>query len=74
MSRFNWTDSSTATQVSTATATAMACPAGVGSFQPSAGGFVVSGPWAEIYRLAYERALAMNAPSRFQKMMEPCWN
>ena len=44
------------------------------SFTPVAGGFMVGGPWVAMYRLAYEQALAMTGPSRFQRMLEPCMN
>ena len=71
MSRINWTVSPSATQVSTAT---IPFNAGGGGFGAANGGFAVSGPWAAIYRLAYERALATTTPSRFQRMLEPCWN
>lgn len=72
MSRINWTAASPASR--NATATIPTFDAGAGSFGPMAGGFAVAGPWAAIYRLAYEQALAANAPSRLQRMMEPCWN
>lgn len=45
-----------------------------GSWHASPGGFAVAGPWAAIYRVAYERALDARRPSRFQMRMEPCWN
>lgn len=72
MSRINWTVSPSAAQVSAATIPTFGAEAG--GFGPANGGYAVSGPWAAIYRLAYERALAATAPSRFQRMMEPCWN
>ena len=32
------------------------------------------GSWSEIYRQAYEQARATLTPSRFQVMLQPCWN
>ncbi len=72
MSRITWPFSSAAS-VSSPVATASE-PIAAAWLPTASGGFVVAGPWAAIYRLAYERALAAQAPSRFQKMMEPCWN
>lgn len=72
MSRINWTVPPIATQAPTATIPV--AEAGEAGFGPTSGGFAVSGPWAAIYRLAYERALAATTPSRFQRMLEPCWN
>ncbi|AMV37731.1 hypothetical protein [Planctomyces sp. SH-PL62] len=69
MSRINWSVSSPSASVPSSTA-----PGAATWFAPAAGGFTVAGPWASIYRLAYQQALAAREPSRFQKMMEPCWN
>ncbi len=72
MSRFSWTvvtSSVSVSQLSPAVSKAVA-----GSFTPVAGGLVVGGAWAAMYRLAYEQALATTGPSRFQKMLEPCMN
>lgn len=65
MSRINWTVSPPPAQPIAAT---------IPAFIPTAGGFAAVGPWAAIYRVAYERALAATTPSRFQRMLEPCWN
>lgn len=72
MSRISWTLASSSVSVAQAavpTYEPVAAP-----FTPVTGGFMVGGPWAAMYRLAYEQALAMNGPSRFQKMLEPCMN
>ncbi|WP_337173134.1 hypothetical protein [Paludisphaera sp.] len=72
MSRINWTVNPPAAPAHAATLPAF--DAAAAGFGPMNGGFAVSGPWAAIYRLAYERALAATTPSRFQRMLEPCWN
>ncbi|MDG3006143.1 hypothetical protein [Paludisphaera mucosa] len=73
MSRITWSvPTSTASVSSVATSTHATRV--TGSFVPTAGGFMVAGPWAAVYRLAYEQALAATQPSKFQKMLEPCWN
>ena len=72
MSRIQWsvpTNPALAPAASTPTTGTVA-----GSFAPVNGGFTVAGPWASIYRVAYERAVAATTPSRFQRMLEPCWN
>lgn len=72
MSRISWNVASSSVSVS------QVAPRGseavAGSFAPVAGGFMVGGAWATLYRLAYEQALAMTGPSRLQKMLEPCMN
>jgi hypothetical protein len=49
--------------------------------QACVAGFVASGlgmntpaGWMDAYRLAYEQARAALEPSRFQVMLQPCWN
>jgi len=70
MSRINWPVS-----VATDTIQPAASPVGDATWvQATAGGFAVAGPWAAVYRVAYLRAKAALEPSKFQKMMEPCWN
>jgi hypothetical protein len=72
MSRINWTVTPPAARPIAATIPTFETTAG--GFGPMNGGFAVCGPWAAIYRVAYERALAAATPSRFQRMLEPCWN
>ncbi|MGO9598720.1 MAG: hypothetical protein ACLP7Q_12095 [Isosphaeraceae bacterium] len=34
----------------------------------------VPAAWTSVYKLAYEKAVASLAPSRFQVMLQPCMN
>ncbi|WP_165252149.1 hypothetical protein [Paludisphaera soli] len=74
MSRITWPVGSSKVSVSSSATSSASEPTAAAFFPTASGGFVVSGPWAAIYRLAYQQALAAREPSRFQKMMEPCWN
>jgi hypothetical protein len=51
--------------------TAQAC---VACFLVPEAGFSVAGSCMDVYRLAYEQAHASLEPSRFQVMLQPCWN
>jgi len=55
-------------------ATSPVAQACVASFLASEGGYLVPAVWTDVYKLAYEQALASLAPSRFQVMLEPCMN
>jgi hypothetical protein len=37
-------------------------------------GFIVAGPWTDVYRIAYEQARIALEASRFQAMLQPSWN
>lgn len=50
---------------------AQAC---VASFMVFKAGNSIPAVWTDIYKLAYEKACASLAPSRFQSMLEPCMN
>ena len=50
---------------------AQAC---VASFMGYEAGISIPAVWTDIYKLAYEKACASLAPSRFQVMLEPCMN
>lgn len=50
---------------------AQACVAG---FLVPESGISVPGAWMEVYRRAYDQARASLEPSRFQVMLQPCWN
>jgi hypothetical protein len=50
---------------------AQACAA---SFVAFGAGNSIPAVWTDIYKLAYEKACASLAPSRFQAMLEPCMN
>jgi hypothetical protein len=32
------------------------------------------GSWQAVYRIAYEQAQAALAPSRIERLLQPCWN
>lgn len=53
--------------------TAQACVACLLFLAPEAG-ISVAGSCMDVYRLAYEQARASLEPSRFQVMLQPCWN
>lgn len=72
MSRISWMPSSASVSIAQVAAPTYE-PVGP-TFAPVAGGFVVGGPWMAMYQLAYEQALAMIGPSRFQRMLEPSMN
>lgn len=55
-------------------ATGPAAQACVACFLAPESGTSVPGTWMEVYRLAYEQARASLEPSRFQVMLQPCWN
>ena len=74
MSRIKWPVSSASDTVSTPARIAPTAIGGAPWVQATPAGFVVSGPWAAVYQMAYLRTQEALAPSRFQKMMEPCWN
>ncbi len=46
----------------------------VASFMALEAGNSIPEAWTDIYKLAYEKACASLAPSRFQAMLEPCMN
>ncbi len=46
----------------------------VACFVTSAQGMSVPAEWIDVYRRAYEEARAALEPSRFQVMLQPCWN
>lgn len=74
MSRISWTVPASSASAPPTSFPATGLAGTPAYFTATAGGFVVAGPWAAIYRMAYEQALAAAAPSKFQKMLEPCWN
>lgn len=55
-------------------ATSLAAQAHVSYFLTSEMGSAVPATWTNLYKMAYEKALAAQAPSRFQVMIQPCMN
>jgi hypothetical protein len=55
-------------------ATSPAAQAYVSCFVTGEAGAALPPAWTDVYKLAYEKARAALAPSRFQVMLEPCMN
>lgn len=58
----------------TEVATSLAAQAHASSLLTPEMGFVVPAAWTNVYRMAYEKAVASLAPSRFQVMLQPSVN
>jgi hypothetical protein len=58
----------------TSVATSPTAQAFVACLITAESGVSVPGAWLDVYRRAYEQARASLEPSRFQVMLQPCWN
>jgi len=55
-------------------ATSLSAQAHVNCFMAPEIASAVPAAWVNIYKIAYEKAVASLAPSRFQLMLQPCMN